>query len=142
MADDSPSQLRIGTALADLARLYPWLDEVTATRGWSSRFLNGMHVALEEAVMNVAMHAFPTDQSGEIVVTFMVRDQSAFLIVEDEGVPFDPVAAEVADPLVRIQEHPPGGLGLTLMRHFCQNISYERRNGRNTLTLCFEPPGQ
>jgi sigma-B regulation protein RsbU (phosphoserine phosphatase) len=140
MLDDAPSELRIGTLQSDLARLYPWLDELTAARGWPSRFMNGMQVALEEAVMNVAMHAFPPAQVGQIVITFEANDQTVTLVVEDDGLPFDPVAAEAVDPRARLREVEPGGMGLTLMRHFCQDIGYERRDGRNRLTLRFLVP--
>ena len=102
--------------------------------------MNGMHVALEEAVMNVAMHAYAPDLEGEIVVTFAVNDASAALTVEDAGPPFNPVAADAPDPHVRIQSDVPGGLGLTLMRHFCQDIGYERVDGRNRLTMRFPLP--
>lgn len=134
--------LRLGTDLEELSRLYPWLDAAAAPWGWPADFMNGMHVALEEAVMNVAMHAYPPGEPGQITVRLRVSDPVAALVVEDEGPPFNPVIAPAHDPHARVMGDEAGGLGLTLMRHFCKDISYERADGCNRLTLRFPRPGR
>jgi anti-sigma regulatory factor (Ser/Thr protein kinase) len=53
-----PAVLRLTPALEDLARAYPWLDEVTFGAAIPHRILSRMHVVLEEAVANVALHGF------------------------------------------------------------------------------------
>ena len=102
--------------------------------------LYGMHVALEEAVMNVAMHAYPPGAPGEVGMELLVADVAATLVIEDEGVAFDPtmqpIKAQTGDP----REIEPGGLGTTLMRHYCHDIRHERVDGRNRLTLRFLRP--
>jgi anti-sigma regulatory factor (Ser/Thr protein kinase) len=57
-AGDETAVLRIGVALEDLGRLYPWLDDAAAARQVPRPTVQKMHVALEEAVLNVAMHAY------------------------------------------------------------------------------------
>jgi serine/threonine-protein kinase RsbW len=136
MPDGAPEKLRMTNALADLARLYPWLDDAAKHFALPPKLLEGMHVALEEAVMNVAMHSYPQDQSGEIIVELQAEANAAILRVVDFGPPFDPVSApQTGKP--SLTDAGPGGLGLKLLRHFCKDITYDPGAGSNRLTLRF-----
>jgi serine/threonine-protein kinase RsbW len=130
MADE----LRLGADMAGLARLYPWLEAAAA--GLPDKLRHDMHVALEEAVVNVAMHALPADARDGIVVRLERAAGpvlvGAVLVVEDNGTAFNPVAAPDASG-----RDAPGGLGLKLLRHFCRDVRYERAEGVNRLTMRF-----
>jgi serine/threonine-protein kinase RsbW len=129
--------LRIGVALEELSRLYPWLDREAAARAVPAAITQKMQVALEEAVMNVAMHAYGPGGDGAITIRLLLQGDAATLVIEDTGPAFDPTtAAERAAPK-NLAEARPGGLGLKLLRHFCPDIAYERTGGRNRLTLRF-----
>jgi serine/threonine-protein kinase RsbW len=127
--------LRLAPSLDDLARLYPWLDEAGADV--PAALLPRLHVVLEEAASNVAMHAFPAGGTGKILVRLRTGPDAVELVVEDDGAAFDPTLApprqRPADPL----ETPVGGWGLGLIRRYCPDIGYARRDGRNILTLRF-----
>jgi len=138
---DEAAVLRIGVALADLGRLYPWLDGAAAARKVPDATVQRMHVALEEAVANVAMHAYGPDASGEITIRLLASPDAAALVVEDAGPAFDPTSARPRPRAASLEETEVGGLGLTLLRHFCSDIAYERAGDRNRLTLRFPLPG-
>lgn len=129
--------LHLQATPADLTRLYGWLETEARARGLPDRVLFGMQVALEEAVMNVALHAFAPDAPGEIEVHFDTLADAATLVVEDAGPPFDPTAAAVHQRPGSLEAATPGGLGLTLLHHYCDEIDYERSGERNHLTLRF-----
>jgi len=129
--DKAPEVLRITTAAADLARLYPWLDEVAGQLGISDPLLGRMHVALEEAVMNVVMHGFDSPDGQEILIRLAAGPA---LTVEDAGREFNPITAPEKTPPPGGE---PGGLGLKLLRHYCQ-LTYRRAAGRNILTMHFD----
>jgi serine/threonine-protein kinase RsbW len=136
-AGDETAVLRIGVALEDLGRLYPWLDDAAAARQVPRPTVQKMHVALEEAVLNVAMHAYGPGAGGEITIRLLASPEAAALVVEDAGPAFDPTMAAPRPRAASLQEARPGGLGLTLLRHYCSDIGYERRDDRNRLTLRF-----
>jgi serine/threonine-protein kinase RsbW len=129
--------LRIGVAAADLARLYPWLDSEARAHGVPDATAQRMHVALEEAVANVAMHAYAPGEEGEITIRLLTTPDAAVLVIEDAGPAFDPTLAQPRPRAARIEDAQPGGLGLTLLRHFCGDIGYQRVDQRNRLTLRF-----
>jgi serine/threonine-protein kinase RsbW len=118
-AGDETAVLRIGVALEDLGRLYPWLDDAAAARQVPRPTVQKMHVA------------------GEITIRLLASPEAAALVVEDAGPAFDPTMAAPRPRAASLQEARPGGLGLTLLRHYCSDIGYERRDDRNRLTLRF-----
>ena len=122
---------------ADLARVYPWLDAMARTWRLPEAMRNGMHVALEEAVMNVATHGFDDPDAGDIVVRARLEDGAVTLVVEDGGRAFNPAVAVSPARPANLMDAPPGGLGLILLRHYCKDIGYERVDGGNRLTLRF-----
>jgi len=134
--DSAPEQLRITAAPADLARVYPWLDEV-AGQDLPPKLLEAMHIVLEEAVMNVAMHAVLPEDAPEILVRFTAAGGVAELLIEDAGQEFDPVTAPEKPRPRSLAEAEPGGMGLKLLRRYCTDMEYERTGGRNRLTLRF-----
>lgn len=98
---------------------------------------HAMRVALEEAVMNAAMHGFPPNASGETTVRLLTSPEAAVIVVEDAGCAFDPSAAPAPKPPASLPEVEPGGLGLLLLDHYCDDIAYERVGERNRLMLRF-----
>lgn len=117
---------------ADLARLYPWLDEAVAGAPIGETLLARMHVAVEEAVVNVALHGRPSF----ITVNLAIEPHATRIDIEDDGIPFDPTTpAPPAAPAS--DETAVGGWGLGLIRRFCPEISYVRDNAHNRLSLRF-----
>ena len=62
--------------------------------------------------------------------------------IEDNGRQFDPTRAPPPAPARSLEEAKVGDVGIHLMRSFASDMDYERRAGRNRLTLRFvESPG-
>jgi anti-sigma regulatory factor (Ser/Thr protein kinase) len=135
--DEAPDRLQLTKAPADLARLHPWLDESAARHNLTAKLLEAMHIALEEAVMNVAMHAVLPADAPEILVQFTAGTGLAEMVIEDAGQEFNPVTAPERPRPKSLAEAEPGGMGLKLLRRYCTNMRYERTGGRNRLTLRF-----
>jgi serine/threonine-protein kinase RsbW len=133
--------LRLSSTMEDLGRLYPWLDQAAAEVAVPAGLRPGMHVALEEAVANVAMHGFPQGETGRITVRLQMRPDAALLIVEDDGVAFDPTTADLGERPKSLAEATPGGWGLDLIRRYCPTAAYERRGASNHLTMSFPIAG-
>jgi serine/threonine-protein kinase RsbW len=54
-------------------------------------------------------------------------------IVEDDGKPFDPLAAPAPD--LTGKDRKPGGVGLHFVRNLMDEVTYTRRDGTNHLRL-------
>src|ERR1700733_6659080 len=86
--------LRVDSANAnDMEHLHPWFDAVAQYLPHAVQ--HGMRVALEEAVVNAAMHGFPPNGSGQITVRLRISPGFVALVVEDSGRAFDPTVPPV-----------------------------------------------
>ena len=58
--------------------------------------------------------------------------------IEDNGQPFDPTQVAPHPLPSTLKDAKIGDLGIHLVRSFASRMDYERRHGRNRLTLRFE----
>ena len=55
--------------------------------------------------------------------------------VEDDGQPFNPLAAPEADTTKPLEERTIGGLGIHLVRKLMDGLEYQRQEGKNLLLM-------
>jgi anti-sigma regulatory factor (Ser/Thr protein kinase) len=93
-------------------------------------------VAVEEVFVNIAHYAY-TNGIGKVLVSAgLLKDQSSVRIIfTDSGIPYDPTKKEDPDVTLSAEEREIGGLGIYMTRKLMDDIAYERKNGRNILTL-------
>ena len=94
-----------------------------------------VHLAVEEAVVNVINYAYPDGKGGFVTVKAMSDGHELRLVVIDSGVPFDPTRREKTDVTLSVEDRPVGGLGIFLVRELMDSINYERVDGRNILMM-------
>jgi anti-sigma regulatory factor (Ser/Thr protein kinase) len=93
-------------------------------------------VALDEVLSNIVLHGLGGGR-GEAAVEVRLRRSGDAVEIEvvDEAGPFDPLAAPAAPLAGALEDRPVGGLGIALVRQVMDAVSYERREGRNRLSL-------
>ena len=120
----------------------PTLAEWIETIGLPQELNMPINLALEEAVSNVMLYAYP-GKSGQVLVECEIKskvesqkskDEVVFTIT-DSGVPFDPTQQQDPDVTQSAEERPIGGLGIFLVRQIMDDIRYERKDDKNILTL-------
>jgi sigma-B regulation protein RsbU (phosphoserine phosphatase) len=95
-----------------------------------------LNLALEEAVSNVIMYAYPKGSDGLVDIEAIVRKGSLEFILSDNGVAFDPTAAPEADVTLDVEDRPIGGLGIFLVRNIMDEVKYTRsHDGKNILSM-------
>ena len=94
-----------------------------------------LNLALEEAVSNVMLYAYPAGSEGRVDIETVIRDDRIDFRVIDSGVPFDPTAASDPDLAVDLKDRPIGGLGIYLVKRIMDEVSYTRQDGKNILSI-------
>lgn len=94
-----------------------------------------INLALEEAVTNVILYAYPEGSDGLVDIEAVIHDDMLKFIVSDAGKPFDPTAAPEADITLDVEDRPIGGLGIFLVRNIMDSVFYKREDGKNILTM-------
>jgi anti-sigma regulatory factor (Ser/Thr protein kinase) len=121
---------RVG-AVAGQQALEAFLNAAAVPAATQQRAL----LLLEEALMNVAMHAFDEPQGRLIELGVRLPPGEIEITVSDDGRPFDPLPAPLPARAATLAETEPGGLGLQLLRRFASSLAYVREGGRNRLTV-------
>jgi len=94
-----------------------------------------LNLALEEAVSNVIMYAYPQGSDGLVDIEAVITEDRLKFIISDSGQPFDPTAAPEADITLDVEDRPIGGLGIFLVRNIMDEVHYERADGKNLFTM-------
>ena len=111
------------------------VEEIAEERGLDSGVAMNINLALEEAVTNVIMYAYPEGEEGELRLDAVIDDDSLKFILSDKGKEFDPTAKPEPDITLDVEKRPVGGLGIHLVRKIMDSVSYKRKDGKNILTM-------
>jgi serine/threonine-protein kinase RsbW len=99
-----------------------------------------VELVLEEVLANVVHYGYP-EKAGEMEVACAIEDNERFCFsVTDWGIPFNPIERPDPNLCEDISERQVGGLGIYLVRHLVDQLTYQRREGGNILTFCFRIP--
>lgn len=91
-------------------------------------------LACDEALANIVSYS-----GAEYLAFSCIKENDSLCITfRDDGMPFDPTAAEPEDREFDLLDS--GGMGISLMRQAASSMAYERKDGRNVLTLHFQAP--
>lgn len=129
-------RLLLRNDLAELDRLAGWV-EGRLQRGDSSDRSLAIQLCLEEAVANVIMYGGAKADRPEIAIELERDGETVVARIEDDGQQFDPTQIPPPTVAASLEAAEVGGLGIHLMRSFATGMDYDRRNGRNHLTLRF-----
>jgi len=101
-------------------------------RDWSPKCVFGIHMAMEEAVMNAIKHGNKRDPSKHVHVMVNLSENQFYARITDQGEGFDP--EEVPDPTLDENLEKPSGRGLMLMTNFVDSVQYNEIGNSVELT--------
>jgi acetyl-CoA synthetase len=131
--------LQLLNQVSEIKQLGEKLDAFGKQHGLSKSLIYGANLALEELFVNIIAHAYEDEREHAIGIGFSLLDKKLTLTIEDDGrefnptaLPYRPTATLSLDDIEDLE------LGLRLIRMLVDVISYERRDGKNLLTLVIE----
>jgi serine/threonine-protein kinase RsbW len=129
--------------LAELARVWPWVDALAAQYNLPEETHFAINLCLEEALANIIRHGYRGQPDHSITIDFTSTGTSVTFVIEDQAPHYAPAETAESRPLASIEEFRPGGLGLYLMRRFAGTLRWEPLPRGNRLTIGFtfaQPP--
>ena len=95
-----------------------------------------LDLVVEEIFVNIANYAYG-DGAGQVVLRVSLQQDppKMKLVFMDEGVAYDPLAKDEPDVTLPMEERDIGGLGIFLVKKNVEDIHYERKDGKNILTI-------
>ncbi len=79
--------------------------------------------------------AFFRANMHEIQIDIGVHDNALKIVVQDDGVAFNPFDQEAPNLNMQIDERDLGGVGIHLVKEFMDDCAYQRVGQRNVVTL-------
>jgi len=128
-------QILFHNRVEDVTLLGSFISKVAEEENIDSSMAFRINLAVEEALVNIINYAYPEGTTGEIMLKSCVSPEKWTLTLIDSGQFFDPTKADDADVNADLSERPVGGLGIFLVRQNMDDISYQRKDGKNILTL-------
>ena len=135
ITEEEGRHLLLHNDIRQIPQLAQFMETIAQEKNLDQSLTMNLNLALEEAVTNVILYAYPEGADGLVDVEALLYEDSIDFVISDSGKPFDPTAAPEADVNLDVSERPIGGLGIYLVRHIMDDIRYERKHGKNVLTL-------
>ena len=135
--NDKPLQrsLVLPNDVNEVPQLAAFIDGVCEQLGVDMATAMQLNLALEEAVVNVMTYAYPAGTKGYADIRVEVDDKRMTIVITDTGIPFDPTAKADVDTTLSLEQRSIGGLGIHLVKTIMDDVSYQRLDGQNVLTL-------
>ena len=122
-------------SLSEIERLNKFVEESCRKQNLSQEFTQELKLAIEEVVVNTINYAYDKDEKGEITVSLKFQPDEVLVEIKDNGKEFDPTIEKDVDIYSSVEERSIGGLGLFLVKHLTDSISYRRAGFLNILSL-------
>jgi len=139
MVHNVPAQqerhLELHNDIKQISRLAEFIDTIAKEKQLDESLAMNLNLALEEAVTNVILYAYPDGTDGLVDLEAILKEHTLQFILTDSGVPFDPTTAPEADITLSADERPIGGLGIYMVRKMMDEVYYQRHDDKNVLTM-------
>lgn len=133
--EDDCRSIVLHNKIEEIGRMAAFLEEIGEELNLSTEVSFNIHLALEEAVTNVIMYAYPQDEEHTFTLTMRQIDNRLIFKIIDSGKEFDPTLHPEANVTLSLEERPIGGLGIFLIRNIMQAVKYRRVGDKNILTM-------
>ena len=117
-------QLSCVARMSELPPLLQMVREACAHVDASPTFEHDLLLMAEEACVNVMHHAYPTGTQGTLLLRVRSTASGVELVLQDQGIPFDPLASAPPDTSSELEARAIGGLGVHLIRQLADRVEY------------------
>ena len=129
-------KLTIDATVENLETVTEFISSALEEKDCSMKVIMQMELVIEEIFVNVASYAYRPN-IGKVTVCREFEDnpQAVKITFIDGGTAFNPLEKEDPDINAEIEERDIGGLGIFLVKKNVDEISYERKDGKNILAI-------
>ena len=130
------SKLVVPAEISHLEEVIDFVDAELAGRLCPLGVQRRVDIALEELFVNVCQHAYvESSEVGECEIEYVytTKPSAITVTITDSGVPFDPLEqSQSVDMLDAVEQ---GGLGIAMVKHNVDDLSYVRDGDRNVVAF-------
>jgi anti-sigma regulatory factor (Ser/Thr protein kinase) len=128
-------ELRLSASVGELERLQDWVEEILEQENCMIKACSQISIVVEELFVNIARYAY-NGAGGEAVIRLAVQGPVLIMRFEDSGKAFNPLEHPLPDTAAGLEDRKIGGLGIYMTRKWMDDVTYDRTDGKNILTIC------
>ena len=110
-------------------------EDFAEEQGLSNADAMRVNLVFDEILSNIVSYAYQDDSPHEIAIDVELTPEKLLVMIEDDGIPFNPLAREDPDTGLSIEDREIGGLGIHLVKNVMDEATYRRQQDANVLTL-------
>jgi anti-sigma regulatory factor (Ser/Thr protein kinase) len=129
------NSFKLKSDLSELKTLCQHLNHFGQGYGLSETFMSEINICLDELFTNIVLYGFKDDLEHIIRFNIKLNGNALILNIEDNGMPFNPLTKKDSELPADINKANIGGLGIHIVKKLVDDIWYERKRGKNRLTL-------
>ena len=127
--------LELNSTQEGLKELEEAVDKFSGLQGWPVSLDFKIKLILEEVILNALNYGHP-DRVTNVSLKVTDLDQKISIEIIDDGKAFNPLKeAPVPDTEAPLEDRPIGGLGVYLVKKLVSDVSYERKDEKNSLRI-------
>jgi serine/threonine-protein kinase RsbW len=128
-------EICIKNHLDDLAKVNQFVEEIGDELGLDMELQMNLNLVMEEMVVNVISYAYPEGVEADIELIAECDGKELKFVLSDRGKEFDPTMSESADMEENPAERDLGGMGIYIVKNIMNEVTYQRLEGKNLLTM-------
>ena len=129
-------ELKIEATLDQLDEVLAFVGEELEKYSADQKVNIQISIAVEEVFVNIAHYAYkPNVGDAVIQIAFDDDPKSVTITFIDSGMEFDPLAKPDPDVTLPAEDRQIGGLGIYMVKKSMDDVTYERKDGKNILTI-------
>ena len=128
-------KFELKNSVSELKALHQHLDNWGGDIGLSANSILRINICLDELFTNIVSYGFDDDLEHIIIFTLSGDNNLVVINIEDNGIPFNPLGKIDPDFPDNVENAEIGGLGIHIIKKIMDNVSYERKQGKNKLSM-------
>ena len=134
-------EIRIKNQVKELEPVARFVEEIGEELGLDMEMQMNLNLVMEEMVSNVIFYAYPRETDATIELMAESDGKELTFVLSDQGRAFDPTLKEDADMNINPAERDLGGMGIFIVKNIMNQVTYQRLEGKNLLTMKKEIKG-
>lgn len=129
-------EISVDAKIENVPVITDFINEQLESMDCSMKSQMQIDIAIDELFSNISFYAYNGKEGTATVgIEFTANPVTARISFTDSGIPYNPLEQEDPDVELSAEDRKIGGLGIFMVKKTMDNITYQRVNDQNVLTI-------
>ena len=128
-------EITIKNEVKELENVARFVEEIGEELGLGMELQMNLNLVMEEMVSNIIFYAYPEGTQASIELMAESDGKELTFVLSDQGREFDPTVMDEADIDTNPADRELGGMGIFIVKNIMNQVTYQRLEGKNLLTM-------